>query len=217
MTGALVNDEALFERLRGLTVSAGGFFDRITQLQAVVGLGTDYNLRSKSGRGYLQLHLIPRPSKFYLIELVQERNRANDRQVEVHSDTRGGSSSDVVVTALNRGVRVSFQIGECLGPICGRAGLKESTFGVGLDAHLLDGRLMLSADAFDAQASAYPRVQTRAMLAVYKSYVFVTGGLDDLVNSLPLRGPSEPFDWFVGGQLRFNDKDLKSLLLIGAR
>jgi hypothetical protein len=43
----------------------------------------------------------------------------------------------------------------------------------------------------------------------------VLGGVDDVINKRAKIGTSGGFDWFLGGQLVFNDEDLKSLLLFG--
>jgi phospholipid/cholesterol/gamma-HCH transport system substrate-binding protein len=216
VAGTLIADPGLHDRLLDVTEGARDFLAPITRLQVIVGLGTDYTYPARAGRGYLQLHLIPRPRKFYLIELVQDRTRATERRLETRADTRGSNSSDLVVTTEARGTRVSLQVGQCLGSVCGRAGLKESTLGVGLDAHLFDGVLMLSGDLFDARSSLYPRLRARALLAAYKRYLWLTAGLDDVINAPPLRGDRAP-DWFFGAQLRFDDRDLKNLLLAAGR
>jgi phospholipid/cholesterol/gamma-HCH transport system substrate-binding protein len=216
LAGTLVADPSLHDRILDATDGARELLAPITRMQVIVGLGTDYTLPGKAGRGYLQLYLVPRPRKFYLVELVQDRTRATDRRLETRADTRGGNSSDLVITTEARGTRVSVQIGQCLEWVCGRAGLKESTLGVGLDAHLFDGRLMLSGDLFDARSALYPRLRTRALLAAYKRYLWLTAGLDDAINEPPLRGGRPP-DWFFGAQLRFDDRDLKNLLLVAGR
>ena len=51
---------------------------------------------------------------------------------------------------------------------------------------------------------------------IWNRTLYVVGGADDLFNyHRGEAGTNGGFDWFVGGQLRFNDEDLKSLLLVG--
>jgi hypothetical protein len=51
---------------------------------------------------------------------------------------------------------------------------------------------------------------------VYKRYVYLVGGVDDVFNYVRTQGTAGGFfDWFLGLQLTFNDEDLKSLLLFG--
>ena len=46
--------------------------------------------------------------------------------------------------------------------------------------------------------------------------VYLVGGADNLLNyHRGEAGTGGGFDWFLGLQLRFNDEDLKSLLLVG--
>jgi hypothetical protein len=59
-------------------------------------------------------------------------------------------------------------------------------------------------------------VTARASLAVYKKYLYLVGGVDDLLNYTRTQGTAGGFfDWFMGLQLMFNDEDIKTLLLFG--
>ena len=85
----------------------------------------------------------------------------------------------------------------------------------GLDLHLASDRLVLSVDLFDTLFSTYPRLQGRASLAVVGRTLYVVGGVDDILNSRAHSITGGGLDFFLGGQLLFNDEDLKSLLLFG--
>ena len=96
----------------------------------------------------------------------------------------------------------------------------ESTGGVGADLFLLDDRLVLSADVFGFAQSTVgqnPRVKVSVGYEVWNRMLYVIGGADDLANYNHRAESGAPggFDWFLGAQLRFNDEDLKSLLLVG--
>ena len=55
-----------------------------------------------------------------------------------------------------------------------------------------------------------------AYLAIYKKYLYLVGGVDDVLNYTRTQGSAGGFfDWFMGLQLVFNDEDLKTLLLFG--
>jgi phospholipid/cholesterol/gamma-HCH transport system substrate-binding protein len=103
--------------------------------------------------------------------------------------------------------------------VAGRFGIKESTGGVGGDLYLFDDKLELSADVFGFAQSTVgqnPRVKTSVGWEVWNKTLFLVAGADDLLNyHRGEAGTGGGFDWFVGGQLRFNDEDLKSLLLVG--
>jgi hypothetical protein len=91
---------------------------------------------------------------------------------------------------------------------------------VGGDLYLMDDRLVLSADVFGFAQSTVgqnPRVKVSLGYEVWNRMLYVLGGADDLLNYNHRAEAGAPggFDWFLGAQLRFNDEDLKSLLLVG--
>jgi phospholipid/cholesterol/gamma-HCH transport system substrate-binding protein len=86
----------------------------------------------------------------------------------------------------------------------GRIGIIENSGGVGLDAHLLDDALELSADVFAFDENVNPRVKLWALYTFF-SHLYIASGIDDVWNE-------ERTDFFVGAGLSFNDEDLKALL-----
>ena len=213
--GRLVNDPAIANNIEEITEDASTFVKGVTRLQTIVGLRTEYYYNANQFKSYFSIQIAPRPDKFYLIELVDDPRGFREQSIEQHDNSKTGAYSDIVVKTSQK-LRVSFQLGKCIASICGRFGIKESTGGAGIDLHLMDDMLSLSADIFDTQSNAYPRFQGRAYLSVYKKTVQLVGGVDDVFNITPNKGGAGGFfDWFFGAQLRFNDEDLKSLLLFG--
>jgi phospholipid/cholesterol/gamma-HCH transport system substrate-binding protein len=213
--GRLVNDPAIANNIEQITEDASTFVKGVTRLQTIVGLRTEYNYLANTYKSYFTIQIAPRPDKFYLIELVDDPRGFREQSTEIHDNSRTGTYSDTVVKTSQK-LRVSFQLGKCIAAVCGRFGIKESTGGAGIDVHLMDDMLTLSADVFDTQSNAYPRFQGRAYVNVYKRYVQLIGGVDDVFNYTPTKGGAGGFfDWFFGAQLRFNDEDLKALLLFG--
>jgi phospholipid/cholesterol/gamma-HCH transport system substrate-binding protein len=184
-------------------------------LQTIVGLRTEYNYLAQSFKSYLAVTLMPRPDKFYLIELVDDPRGYRTKSTVVSDSSRDGVTSTETITTTEQ-LRLTFQFGKRIGPFVGRFGIKESTGGFGADLYLFNDRLMLTADVFDMRSNQYPRVVGRASLAVYKKMVYLVGGVDDVLNYVRTQGTAGGFfDWFLGAQLVFNDEDLKSLLLFG--
>jgi phospholipid/cholesterol/gamma-HCH transport system substrate-binding protein len=210
--GKLINDPAIANNVEQITEDASSFVRGVTRLQTIVGLRTEYNYLAGTYKTYFQVTLAPRPDKFYLIEVVDDPRGLRQQRRETHDSTMLGTYSDVVVTTSQQ-LRFSFMFGKCIGVLCGRFGIKESTGGAGLDLHI--GRLTLSTDIFDTQSNSHPRFQARAIFAVYKNYVSLVAGIDDPFNYRPSAGAGGFFDTFFGAQLQFNDEDLKSVLLFG--
>jgi phospholipid/cholesterol/gamma-HCH transport system substrate-binding protein len=213
--GRLLNDDTIARNVEDITEDASGFIRSITKLQTIVGLRTDYNFISHTFKNYLQIQLVPRPDKFYLIELVEDPRGYRSATSTVTDSSKTGVTSEQTVTITDR-LRFTLMFGKRVGILGGRFGIKESTGGVGVDLHLFDDRLNLSVDIFDARTNQYPRIKPSAALAVWKRSLFLIGGGDDLANlTRPRAGAGGGIDWFLGAQLVFNDEDLRSLLLLG--
>jgi phospholipid/cholesterol/gamma-HCH transport system substrate-binding protein len=217
--GRLVTDDTIARNVEQITEDAGGFVRSITQLQTVVGLRSEYNFLTNSFKNYLAVTLIPRPDKFYLIELVEDPRGYRSKTLTVTNNSQTGTSSETKVT-LTEQLRFTLQFGKRVGlspntAIGGRFGIKESTGGIAGDLYLFRDRLLLSIDIFDAKANRYPRIKATAQYAVWQRNLFMIAGVDDLANYTRSTGGGALFDYFVGAQLVFNDEDLRALLLFG--
>jgi phospholipid/cholesterol/gamma-HCH transport system substrate-binding protein len=217
--GKLLTDDTIANNIENITEDASGFVRSITKLQTIVGLRTEYNFISNGVKNYLSVQLMPRPDKFYLIELIEDPRGYSSTERTVTNSSITGSSSVTTVTTTNA-LRFSLMLGKRVGPVAGRFGIKESTGGFGGDLFMLDDHLTLSVDVFNFAASnvgQYPRVKTTLSWDVFNTKTFyVVGGADDLLNYTRAKaGAGGGFDYFLGAQLSFNDQDLKSLLLFG--
>jgi len=216
--GKLLTDDSIANNIENITEDASGFVRSITKLQTIVGLRTEYNFISNGVKNYLSVQLMPRPDKFYLIELIEDPRGYSSTARTVTSSSLTQSSSTTTVTTTNQ-LRFSLMLGKRVGPVAGRFGIKESTGGFGGDLFMLDDHLTLSVDVFNFAASnvgQYPRVKATLSWDVWNKTIFVVGGADDLLNYTRAKaGAGGGFDYFLGAQLSFNDQDLKSLLLFG--
>jgi phospholipid/cholesterol/gamma-HCH transport system substrate-binding protein len=215
--GHLLNDDTVAKNLDSITDDASGFIHGITRLQTVVGLRGEYNYLSSTIKTYLSISLMPRPDKFYLIEVVDDPRGYRTKETSQATDSRvpGGTYSTTTIKTTEQ-LRLTFQFGKRIGPFVGRFGVKESTGGLGVDLYLFDDRFAITTDLFDMRSNQYPRFTARAFLSLYKHYIYLVGGVDDVFNYVRTQGTAGGFfDGFLGLQLSFNDDDLKSLLLFG--
>lgn len=216
--GRLVQDDTIARNLETISEDAGGFVRGLARLQTIVGLRSEFNYLAGTFKTYLLVQIMPRPDKFYLLEVVDDpRGYRETTRIQGNSSERGVYFDEQ--SKISEKLRISFMFGKRIGPFTGRFGVKESTGGLGGDVHLLNDRLMLSVDVFDTRSNqALPRVTGRAIYAVYKRYLHLIAGVDDVLNQGNRQngiGGGFGFDWFFGAQLQFNDEDLKSLLLFG--
>jgi phospholipid/cholesterol/gamma-HCH transport system substrate-binding protein len=211
--GRLLADDTIARNVEDITEEAGGFIRGVTKLQTIVGLRSEYNFLSNSFKNYVSIQLVPRPDKFYLIEMVDDPRGL--RETTTDSTLSPDGIRATTTTRTSEKLKFTVQFGKTYGLVTGRFGIKESTGGFGVDLHLLRDHLLLSVDVFDTKFNRYPRVQGRAALAVWGRNLYVVGGVDDVMNRRASEQAGGGFDWFLGGQLVFNDEDLKSLLLVG--
>jgi phospholipid/cholesterol/gamma-HCH transport system substrate-binding protein len=221
--GHILNDDTIARNVEDITENASGFIRSVTKLQTIVGLRTEYNIIANTLKNYLSVQIMPRPDKFYLIELIEDP-RGYSNTVLTASQTSTNGFVTTKTTTTTDALRFSLMFGKrvSLGgaTLTGRFGIKESTGGVGGDLSVFDDRLTLSIDVFNfAQASdnQYPRVKAGVSWEIWNRTLFLVAGADDLldINKRSAGGANGGFDYFVGGMLRFNDEDLKSLLLVG--
>jgi phospholipid/cholesterol/gamma-HCH transport system substrate-binding protein len=211
----LLADDTIARNVEEITEDAGGFLRGITKMQTIVGLRSEYNFLSSTFKNYLQIRLTPRPDKFYLIELVEDPRGYREQTTTVKNNSQTGLETETRVVTSER-LRFSLMFGKRVGPVAGRFGIKESTGGAGIDLFLLNDRLSLSVDVFDTRTNRYARIKPAVSLAIWQRNLFLVAGVDDLVNfTRPVAGAGGGIDWFLGGQLTFNDEDLKALLLLG--
>jgi phospholipid/cholesterol/gamma-HCH transport system substrate-binding protein len=213
--GRLLTDDTIANNVEEITEDAGSFVRGITKLQTIVGLRAEYNFISHTTKEYLSVQLVPRPDKFYLIELVEDPRGFREETTTVNNSSKTGLEKSTTVVTSQK-LRFSLMLGKRIGPVAGRFGIKESTGGFGVDLFLLEDRLTLSVDVFDTLSNQYPRVKPTLLAAIWKRNLFLVAGADDVINTTrATAGAGGGIDWFLGGQLVFNDEDLKSLLLFG--
>ena len=180
--GRLLADDTIANNVEEITEDAGSFVRGITKLQTIVGLRMEYNFISHTTKEYLSVQLVPRPDKFYLIELVQDPRGFREVTSQVTNSSATGTTSSTTATTSQK-LRFTLMLGKRIGPIAGRFGIKESTGGFGVDLYLLDDHLTLSVDVFDTLTNQYPRVKPAVAWSIWKRNLFLVGGADDVVNT----------------------------------
>ncbi len=204
--GRLTKDETLINEVENVVEDVGDLVGGIGRVQTVVGLRADYNFLANTVKSYVELRLQPSEDKYYVIELVNDpRGKTSIEQIDV--DTTNPNLPPhyrEVRTVTTNAFRFSFQFAKRFGPVTGRFGVKESTGGIGLDLHLLNDRFELRQDLFGFGEELAPRWRI-ALAYEFLRKLWLLGGVDDILNS-------GRRDYFVGLQLRFTDKDLKSIL-----
>jgi phospholipid/cholesterol/gamma-HCH transport system substrate-binding protein len=204
------------EHIEEITREGGDFVKGITRLKTIVSLRSEFNFYSQTLKTYLGVELRPRPDKYYLIELIDDPRGSvkRTRTITQSTDPNKPPYWTEDKTEISEAFRFSFMLGKRIDWVGFRFGVKESTGGGGVDFYLWQDRFMVSADLFDFRSNTYPRFKVLGAWEFFR-YMYVVGGVDDIFNQDSRKGTGGGRDYFVGAQLRFNDEDLKTLLMFG--
>ncbi len=215
--GKLLKDPALAENVeeitRGIDESLKGF----TRIKTLVGLRSEYNYFSARLKNYLAIAIQPKPDKYFLFELVSDPRgfRRETISLSDSSDPRRPHTVSEKQVTITNDFRLSFQWAKRIDRVTLRFGIKESTGGMGADFHFLRDRLEIMTDVFDFRGNVLPRLKVLAAMQFFK-YLYFVGGIDDALNPRNITDAgSSGRDYFLGAMLRFDDEDLRGLLLLG--
>jgi phospholipid/cholesterol/gamma-HCH transport system substrate-binding protein len=228
VTGKLLTDERMGRRVGDVVETAADYVDRLDRLQVEVALRSEWLLNQSGAKTYFGIKLLPRPDKYYMLEVVSDPRGVDTVTTETITErdrVTGQETSTVSTKTLHQQqLTFSLQIAKRYGPVTFRAGVIESSGGVGSDLHLLQDHLQLSVSVYQF-SRPNPDVLPRAKVFFNYSFLqhfYVSAGADDFLNRWQTgRYPGGPKfsignDVFFGGGLFFTDDDLKLLMGTGA-
>ncbi len=205
--GKLISDEEIAEDMAETIEGASGLVGSVKRLQTIVGLRSEYNFFANSLKTYVSVQIQPKEDKYYLIEVVDDPR--GKRTVEVTNITSTHPDDPTywheTKETTKRAFKFSFMFARKLSFITFRFGIKESTGGIGVDFHFFRDHLSLETDLYDFTSNVYPRLKVAAALRFLRK-IYIVGGVDDVLN--------RERDYFIGAMLKFNDEDLKAVLLV---
>jgi phospholipid/cholesterol/gamma-HCH transport system substrate-binding protein len=228
VAGRLLVDERLGRKVGAAAEDLADQLDQIFKLQIQVQLRSEWLLNQTGAKTYFGARLLPRPDKYYLLEVVADPRGVDEVTTETITtrDPITNIDSTTVATRTLHEDKLTFtlQIAKRYGPLTFRVGVIESSGGVGADLHLLKDALQLSVSVYQFSRpyqDVYPRAKVW-MNYYFLQHFFLTAGADDFLNSWDSgRYPGGPKftignDVFFGGGLYFTDDDLKTLIGAGA-
>lgn len=224
--GRLINDPKLGEQISDISYAGAQATGSFTRSRSTVVLRGEWDIIGQQPRVSVGVELAGRHDSFYLLEAEQG---GSFLLPNVDATMIPGTGNWVRTATQNENLRLTAQWGRKVGNLELRFGLRENDFGVGLDAKLLHDRIELRNDLSLPSFARVPRLKLTAALKLYES-IYVSGGVDDVLlpgGDLPINVGTPPGgvptaldhihfgrDVFVGGYLRFTDRDLDSLLLL---
>jgi phospholipid/cholesterol/gamma-HCH transport system substrate-binding protein len=227
--GRLLTDENMAMKVESAVNGAADFVAGLTNLETHVDIGSWYNFNRQLTTTTLSLKLQPKPDKFYLVEIVDDGGQL-ERLIQTQ---RAGDETRSSIREEDNQVRITAMFAKRFFDfLVLRAGLIETTGGVGANIFLFDNRFELRSDLFgtrgprdslstdDLPAFYLPRWRT-VLKAQPIPHLYVSAGIDDALNAWNFdAGQLRPYtavegygvDWFLGVGLTFKDDDLRSIL-----
>jgi phospholipid/cholesterol/gamma-HCH transport system substrate-binding protein len=227
VAGKLLADEELGEKVGRSLETLTGYVDQLAALQVRVGIRSEWLLNQSGAKTYFGVTLLPKPDKYYILELVSDPRGYNTVVTETATtlnQTTGTSVTTQTARSINeQRLAISAEFGKRYGPVVLRIGIIESSGGVGADLMLLEDSLQFSLNLYQftrPTVDVFPRAKLWMNWTPIR-HVYLTAGTDDFLNAW--RAGRYPFgpkftvgrDLFVGAGLTFTDQDLKALLVGG--
>jgi phospholipid/cholesterol/gamma-HCH transport system substrate-binding protein len=191
--------------------SVNRLVNRINNIEADIGLSTGANTRTGTDTRF-DLDIYPAPERFFRIGIVTNDFGPQDEQKsETYTSVNNGEETKQSVRKINKSsFKFNFQIGRRIQRFGLRAGLIESTGGVGIDYYLPDWGIRTGMEVFDYQADAGPNLRLITEAKIW-NVLFARVAGEDLIS----KDGKQSATFSLG--LRFNDQDLAALIGIFAR
>ncbi len=209
--GKLLRDDAVVDQVSQTLSSVNRLVNRINNIEADIGLSTGVNSRI-GGDTRFDLDIYPAPERFFRIGVVtNDYGPRIEQENETCSTTNGGPESCTETRKLNKSqFKFNLQIGRRIQRLGIRAGLIESTGGVGMDYFFPDWGIRTGAEVFDYQKDAGPNLRLLTEVKIWNVFFARLAG-EDLV----AKDGKSSATFSLG--LRFNDQDLAALIGLLAR
>ena len=218
VAGKLLVDEQLGEKVGLAAENVTDYVNRIAAWQLFVNIRSEYLVNYGGTRAYFGVTLMPKPDKYYILELMTDPRGYNTVVTDTATTTNQATGTSVTTTTTRsineQRLALSAMFGKRWGDLVGRVGLIESSGGVGVDYLLFQDRLKLSANVYGwtrPTVDAFPRTKVWFDWRFIPN-VYLTGGLENLFNAYNYGSGRE---YFVGAGVYFNDQDLRALLVGG--
>lgn len=209
--GKLLRDDAVVDQVSQTLSSVNRLVNRINNIEADIGLSTGANTRLGSETRF-DLDIYPAPERFFRIGVVTNQFGPEiESEQETCSSTNGAPESCTNTRKIDKSqFKFNLQIGRRIQRLGIRAGLIESTGGVGIDYFFPDWGIRTGVEVFDYQQDAGPNTRLITEFKLWNvMFARLTG--EDLIS----KNGNQSATISLG--LRFNDQDLAALLGLLAR
>lgn len=203
----LINEGDLYDNLGETVTEIRDYLAGANRFKFFIDYRGEYLTEESDLKSYLSLRIQPRKDYYYLLGLVDDPAGKLEVKDSVTTTTPGTTVSVHEETTTDE-VKFDVQIAKRYHDLTLRGGIFESSGGIGADYHFLRDRGRFTLEAFDFTDERDPNLKVRADYTFFK-HLFLSGGVDQILDS-------DRRSFFLGGGIRFEDEDLKYLLVGGA-
>jgi phospholipid/cholesterol/gamma-HCH transport system substrate-binding protein len=209
--GKLLRDDAVVDQVSQTLSSVNRLVNRINNVEADIGLSTGANTRMGTDTRF-DLDLYPAPERFFRLGIVtNDFGPQTERESESYTSVDDGPETKTTSRKINKSAfKFNFQIGRRIARYGLRAGLIESTGGVGFDYYFPHWGIRTGVELFDYQKNAGPNLRLITEIKIW-NVLFARLAGEDLISN----DRSQSATISLG--LRFSDQDLAALIGVLAR
>jgi phospholipid/cholesterol/gamma-HCH transport system substrate-binding protein len=203
--GKLLRDEQVIDQVNETLSGVNRLMNRVNNFKTDVSLYSGFNSNDAS-RTEFNLDLIPAPERLFRLGVVVSDYGRNPYTLTETTTTTGGSSTVEEIREVNKsGYRFNLQIGRRYDNFLFRAGLIESTGGLGVDYLLPSRGLKASLETFDFDQDLGPFVRLATEFRIW-NVLYGKLAAEDLASK------SNNQSYTVSLGLNFSDEDLAALI-----
>lgn len=203
--GKLLRDDEVIDQVNETLSGVNKLMNRVNNFKTDVALYSGFNSNNAS-RTEFDLDLIPAPERLFRVGVVVSDYGRNPYEETETTTTTGSSSSTVNVREVDKsGYKFNLQIGRRIDHFAFRAGLFESTGGLGVDYILPDNGFKATFETFDFDQDLGPFVRLATEFRIWSVMYGKISGED-------LASKDDNQSYTISAGLRFNDEDLASLI-----
>jgi phospholipid/cholesterol/gamma-HCH transport system substrate-binding protein len=202
--GRLMRDDEVIDQVSSTLAGVQKLVNKVEAIQTQLSMYTSVN-SELGNRTEIALTLFPSPERFYVLGLsTSEIGVEKERQITEISD--GGRESSITRKEVNKNsYRFNVQLGRKIHNWALRAGIIESTGGIGIDYHFPSFSSLLTMELFDYRKEIGPNLRLVSEIHFW-NVLYGKLSFEDLVSK------NDEQSLTIGAGLRFTDEDLKGLI-----
>lgn len=200
--GRLINDESTVEELNSAISNVNKFLGGAEKMETSVDFHSEFLTGPSQTKSFLGLKIQPGLDRYYELAVIDDPEGVKRSTITKSSNDGGPESTHEETTTFKNKLKFTALFAKNFWDFTIKGGLIENAGGVGLDYHLLDRKLRLSAEFFDFKEA---QLRVFARYNFFKGIYLIAGGDNLLSNG------DDGASAFVGGGIFITTDDLKLL------